>query len=75
MSDYLNRMYFASKTWLNLKGKEFADKFKREELGISGIVATIILVLFAVMLAAIFWEQITAITASLWEKIKGLLNF
>lgn len=55
--------YIRTKIWLtNLK-----NDFTSDERGVSGIVATVILVLLAVLLAAIFWGNVKDLVSDLWE--------
>lgn len=58
--------YIRTKIWLsNLK-----DDFTSDERGVSGIVATVILVLLAVLLAAIFWEKVRDfVKETLWNQV------
>lgn len=51
------------------------DTFKSDEQGVSGIVATVILVLLAVALAVIFWDKIkTFVEENLWKKVEDSAN-
>lgn len=51
------------------KVKEEVESFKNDERGVDGIVVAIILILVVVLLAAIFWDSISALFKSIWEKI------
>lgn len=75
MLNYLSKMYFASKTWLDIKAQEFVERFKEDECGVSGFVAAIILVLFAVLLAAFFWDEISGLVSRLWAQITQNSDF
>lgn len=66
----LDHGYIRAKIWLsNLK-----DDFTSDERGVSGIVATVILVLLAVLLAAIFWKNVQDLVTSLWTKVTNKAN-
>lgn len=49
----------------------FADQFKKDETGVSSIVATVLLILIVVLLAALFWDKISQWFNDTWEKILG----
>lgn len=67
MFDVLDRGYIRTKIWFsNVK-----EDFKSDERGVSGIVATILLVLIAILLAAIFWKQIQTVVTNLFGKVTG----
>ena len=67
MFDVLDRGYIRTKIWIsNVK-----EDFKSDERGVSGIVATILLVLIAILLAAIFWKQIQKVVTDLFKKVSG----
>lgn len=51
------------------RGKKFCKDLKDDELGISGIVVAVLLVLMAAILAAIFWEKIKTFVETQWTKI------
>lgn len=65
MLDKLGSAYLRSKIWLKCK----VEDFKEEEKGVSGIVATVILVLVAVLLAITFKSQVGEFVKGLWESI------
>lgn len=67
MLDKLGSAYLRSKIWLKCK----VEDFKEEEKGVSGIVATVILVLVAVLLAIAFKNQVGEFVKGLWDSIKG----
>lgn len=46
-------------------------EFKDDERGISGIVVAILLILIAVALIAIFWENLSEWFDGIWGKITG----
>ena len=46
-------------------------KFKKDETGVSSIVATVLLILIVVLLAALFWDKISQWFNDTWEKILG----
>ena len=67
MLNYLDRGYIRGKIWFaNLKENLISD-----ERGVSGIVATVILVLLAVLLAAIFWNKLQSYFTTLWSQVTG----
>lgn len=51
-----------------LRVRRFIQEMK-EESGVSGIVAAVILVLLAVLLASIFWDKLKALFDSLWGNV------
>lgn len=51
-----------------LRVRRFIQEMK-EESGVSGIVAAVILVLLAVMLASIFWENLGKLFTKLWGSV------
>lgn len=57
MLNTLNRSYIMATIWLKCK----LDELKENELGISGVVAAVVLVLIAMLLVALFWEKISGI--------------
>lgn len=64
-------MSILDKGLISLKNRayKFKEAFKSDERGVSGIVATIILVLIAVVVAMIFWDNIKELIDSLWGKV------
>lgn len=67
MLNYLDRGYIRGKIWFaNLK-----EDLKSDERGVSGIVATVILVLLAVLLAAMFWGKIKSYFTDLWTQVES----
>ncbi len=67
MLDTLDRMYLKWK----YKAEAFWKGLKEDEAGVSAFVATILLVLVAVLLCAIFWENISEWFTKTWENITG----
>lgn len=51
-----------------LRVRRFIQEMK-EESGVSGIVAAVILVLLAVLLASIFWENLGKLFTDLWDNV------
>lgn len=72
MLERLDYGYIRIKNWLS----DFAEEFMSDERGVSGIVATVILVLLAVLLAGIFWDQIkTFVQENLWKQVTDNATF
>lgn len=67
MLDYLDRMCLRAK--IRLMG--FADSLKRDETGVSALVATVLLLVIVVALAAVFWDAINEWFTATIEKIFG----
>ena len=65
MLNTLDRFYIGAK----IRMAEFADQFKKDETGVSSIVATVLLILIVVLLAAVFWENISKWFTETWDKI------
>ncbi len=63
MLDMLGRGYIRASIWLKCK----AEEIKETELGISGIVAAVVLVLIAIGLGAIFWDQIKELVKKIFD--------
>lgn len=51
-----------------LRVRRFIQEMK-EESGVSGIVAAVILVLFAVLLASAFWDGLQKVFTDLWRGV------
>ena len=51
-----------------LRVRRFIQEMK-EESGVSGIVAAVILVLLAVLLASMFWESLQKFVQGLWDDV------
>lgn len=66
----LDRFYIGAK----IRMANFADQFKKDETGVSSIVATVLLILIVVLLAALFWDKISQWFNDTWEKILGQSN-
>lgn len=49
-----------------LRVRRFIQEMK-EESGVSGIVAAVILVLLAVLLASMFWDKLKMLFQNLWD--------
>lgn len=62
--------------YLNAKSRftNFVENFKKDEMGVSAIVATVLLILIVVLLAALFWEKIYGWFDSTWKNIIGEAN-
>lgn len=65
MLNTLDRFYIGAK----IRMAEFADQFKKDETGVSSIVATVLLILIVVLLAALFWDKISQWFNDTWDKI------
>lgn len=63
----LDHFYIGAK----IRMANFADQFKKDETGVSSIVATVLLILIVVLLAALFWDKISQWFNDTWEKILG----
>lgn len=62
--NWLSNSYLRSKIWLKAKYEDF----KENEMGVSGIVATIILVIVVIGLGVLFRTQITTFITNLFTK-------
>ncbi|MBR1702575.1 MAG: hypothetical protein IJ716_11540 [Lachnospiraceae bacterium] len=67
MFNTLDRMYIDAQ----IRWNNFWEDLKKDETGVSSIVATVLLILIVVLLAAIFWENIQEWFNTTWEKITG----
>ena len=47
----------------------------KEESGVSGIVAAVILVLLAVLLASVFWDNLGKLFTKLWGSVTNNANY
>lgn len=63
MLDMLGRGYIRASIWLKCKVQDI----KETEVGISGIVAAVVLVLIAIGLGAIFWDRIKALVGEIFD--------
>ena len=57
-----------------LRVRRFIQEMK-EESGVSGIVAAVILVLLAVLLASLFWKNLQGLFRNLWRDVTGNANY
>lgn len=70
MLSYLDNLYIKAA----IKTRNFIDSFKNDERGVSAIVATVLLILIVVLLAAVFWKYISQWFEDTWTKITGKAN-
>jgi len=63
----LDKCYIGIGNWIRREKETFFSN----ERGVSGIVASIILVVVAVALAIIFWDKIKLVSNTLWEKVNS----
>ena len=63
----LDRLYIAGKTRM----AQFINGLKRDESGVSSIVATVLLILIVVLLTAIFWDNLQKWFEDIWKRILG----
>ncbi|MEG1752675.1 MAG: archaellin/type IV pilin N-terminal domain-containing protein [Christensenella sp.] len=59
---------------LFMKQKAFIEELKSDERGVSPIVATVLVILIAVVLAALFSGYLRTWFEGVWEKINGATN-
>lgn len=57
-----------------LRVRRFIQEMK-EESGVSGIVAAVILVLLAVLLASLFWKNLNGLFGKLWGDVTRNANY
>ena len=57
-----------------LRVRRFIQEMK-EESGVSGIVAAVILVLFAVLLASVFWDGLQKVFHDLWIGVTNNVHY
>lgn len=57
-----------------LRVRRFIQEMK-EESGVSGIVAAVILVLLAVLLASLFWKNLQGLFRNLWRDVTGNAHY
>ena len=57
-----------------LRVRRFIQEMK-EESGVSGIVAAVILVLLAVLLASLFWKNLQGLVGDLWRDVTGNAHY
>lgn len=68
----LDRGYIRTKIWLS----NLREDFTSDERGVSGIVATVVLVLLALLLAGLFWGKIkTFVDKTLWDQVEKNATF
>lgn len=65
MIELLDNLYFKAKAHFTC----FVNGFKKDEMGVSSIVATILLILVVVLLVSIFWKYIKEWLEQMWTKI------
>lgn len=65
MFEKLDCLYLSAQTRI----RNFFNELKNDESGVSSIVATVLLILIVVMLAALFWDKIQEWFTTMWEKI------
>lgn len=57
-----------------LRVRRFIQEMK-EESGVSGIVAAVILVLLAVLLASMFWDSLQQLVHNLWTSVTNNVSY
>ena len=57
-----------------LRVRRFIQEMK-EESGVSGIVAAVILVLLAVLLASMFWDSLQLLVHNLWTSVTNNVSY
>lgn len=65
--ELLDNLYFMARTRFLC----FLNDFKENEMGVSSIVATVLLILVVVLLVSIFWGLISGWLADTWNRIIG----
>ena len=68
MLNLLDRMYVGAR----VRFARFLEEFKKDETGVSAIVATVLLILIVVLLVAVFWETISGWFTETMDKIMGI---
>ena len=63
----LDKMYIGAQIRIN----NFFNELKNGEAGVSAIVATVLLILIVVLLASLFWTQISQWFSDTWARITG----
>lgn len=63
--DLIKRAYIAAKT----RAITFRESFKYDERGVSAIVATLLILLIVVLMAAVFWDTISEWFSEIMDKI------
>jgi archaeal flagellin N-terminal-like domain len=67
MLDMLGRGYIRASIWLKCK----VEEIKETEIGVSGIVAAIVLVAITLILVGIFWDKISGIVKTWFGQIES----
>ncbi len=62
-------MNWLDKFLLGMKIKAMA--LKDDERGVEGFVVAIVLILIAVLLCALFWDQLSSWFTDMWDRITG----
>lgn len=70
MLNTLDKLYIGAKIRMN----NFVDEFKKDQTGVSSIVATVLLILIVVLLVSIFWGKLQEWFDYLWGIITGTAN-
>ena len=65
MLNTLDKLYIGAKIRMN----NFVDEFKKDQTGVSSIVATVLLILIVVLLISMFWKYLSKWFLELWKKI------
>ena len=63
----LDRLYIGGK----IRMAQFLEGFRKDESGVSSIVATVLLILIVVLLTAIFWDNLKQWFEDIWKRILG----
>ena len=64
---FLDGLYWGVRT----RVENFVNELKKDETGVSAIVATVLLILIVVLLASLFWDKISTWFSETWERIIG----
>lgn len=67
MLRFIDSAYVGAK----IKVRNFIDDIRSDEMGVSSIVATVLLILIVVLLAAVFWNTIKEWLGTLFSQITG----
>ena len=70
MKDMSIKAYIAGKQLFN-KGCQSLKGMMKDERGISDVVGGVILVLVVVMLAGMFWKQLSGWFGNIWGQVTG----
>lgn len=68
MSDFVLREQCRVLCYIH-RAKESIKDFFSDEKGVSPIIATVLILLFVVLLAVVFWDNISEWFSELWNKI------